>query len=350
MNLLQPTEFGLYCEPGDFYLDPWRPVDRAIVSHAHSDHARWGCKRYLTSREGAGVLRARVGQDAAIESLPYGKPVTINGVQVSFHPAGHILGSSQIRVEYQGEVWVFSGDYKTTPDGTCTPFEPIRCHTFITESTFGLPIYRWHPQAEVMADINAWWRQNQERNRASVIYAYSLGKAQRVLAGIDPTIGPIFVHGAVHNFIPLYQEQGIALPPVEKALQENAAQARGRGLIIAPPSAAGTPWLKKFGPTSQAFASGWMAIRGTRRRRALDRGFILSDHADWPGIMEAIAATGCQRVAVTHGYIEPLVRYLNETTPLEAFGIPTRYTGESLAAESQDTTAPLDVSDPEAGD
>jgi len=341
MKLIEPTDRGLYCSPGDFYLDPWRPVERAVVTHAHSDHARWGCGSYLASTEGREVLRCRVGKDSKIESLDYGVSTNINGVTLSLHPAGHILGSSQIRLEYKGEVWVFSGDYKTTPDGTCTPFEPVRCHTFITESTFGMPIYRWRPQSEVMEAINSWWRQNQERNRVSVILAYSLGKAQRIIAGVDPSIGPIFVHGAVHNFIPIYRDSGINLPYLEKALLENAPAAKGRGLIIAPPSAAGTPWLKKFGPASLGFASGWMAIRGARRRQSLDRGFILSDHADWPGLMQAIEATGASTIAVTHGYIDTLVRYLTETTDLNAYGIATRYTGEPLNPETEETNGPV---------
>ncbi len=336
MTLIQPTDRGLYCKAGDFYLDPWRPVERAIVTHAHTDHARWGCKSYLTSKEGHQVLAVRVSPDANIESIPYGETRIINGVKVSLHPAGHILGSSQVRLEHEGEVWVFSGDYKTTPDKTCTPFEPVRCHTFITESTFGLPIYRWSPQEDIMSSINNWWSGNREKGRVSVVFAYSLGKAQRVLGGIDSSIGPIFVHGAVSPFLPLYKDAGINLPLAEKASLENSKDAKGRALIIAPPSAAGSPWLKKFGPASLAFASGWMAVRGARRRNALDRGFILSDHADWPGLMEAIEATGAQRVGVTHGHIDPLVRFLNEQGRVEAFNVPTRYTGETLAAEAEE--------------
>ncbi len=350
MALIEPTDRGLYCAAGDFYLDPWRPVDRAVVSHAHSDHARYGCKAYLTSAEGQHVLRARIGADAPIEPLAYGETKFINGVQVSLHPAGHILGSSQIRLEHNGEIWVFSGDYKTTPDRTCTPFEPVRCHTFITESTFGLPIYRWQPQQSIMDSINAWWRQNQERERVSVIYAYSLGKAQRVIGGIDPSIGPIFAHGAVMNLLPPYEQAGIKLPPVNKALLETAKEAKGRGLIIAPPSAAGSPWLKKFGPASPAFASGWMAVQGARRRRALDRGFILSDHADWPGLMEAISATGADTIGVTHGFIDPMVRYLTENTNLNAYGVPTRYVGEPMNPDADETQQATDRTVEEDGE
>jgi len=346
--LIQPTESGLYCPPGNFFIDPWRPVDLAIVSHAHADHARSGCGAYLTSAEGTAVLQARLGSSARIESLQYGEQRTINGVTVSLHPAGHILGSSQIRVEHHGEVWVFSGDYKTQPDPTCSPFEPVRCHTFITECTFGLPLYQWRPQSEIMADINAWWRANQERDRTTAIFAWSLGKAQRLLAGLDPTIGPILVHGAVANMLPAYRAAGVALPPAERANEENAREGRGRAIVIAPPSAIGTPWMKKFGDVALAFASGWMAIRGARRWRSLDRGFALSDHVDWPGLLSAIDATGAQQVGVTHGNIDTVVRYLNESGKVTAYAIPTRYKGETLTDEQPAEAMPDADAAPEA--
>lgn len=328
MALLETNDSGLYCRAGDFYIDPWRGVDRAVITHGHTDHARWGSRHYLTSERGEAVVRERVGgAKASIETLPYGKTTTINGVRVSLHPAGHILGSAQVRVEYRGEVWVVSGDYKLGRDRTADPFEPVRCHTFVTESTFGLPVFRWKPQSEIFDEINAWWRQNQERGRASVLFAYVLGKAQRLLAGVDPSIGPIFVHGAVERFLPLYAAAGVDLPPAVKATVENAHEARGKALIVAPPSAASTPWLKKFGPVSQAFASGWMTIRGTRRRQALDRGFVLSDHVDWPGLNEAVAATGAERVGITHGYVGVVTRWFRERG-LDAFALSTRYEGE----------------------
>lgn len=342
-SLITATEFGLYCAPGDFYIDPWRAVDRAVVSHAHADHARWGCKHYLTSAEGAAVLQTRMGPAAVIEAVPYGEVRTLNGVRVSLHPAGHIIGSSQIRVEHRGEVWVFSGDYKTQPDNTCTPFEPVRCHTFITECTFGLPIYRWRPQADIFAEMNDWWRDNQQRGRTTAIFAWSLGKAQRVLAGLEPDIGPILLHGAVDNLLPGYQAAGIDLPPAERATAENARAGRGTAMVIAPPSAVGTPWMKKFGDVGVAFASGWMAIRGARRWRSLDRGFALSDHADWPGLLSAIEATGAERVGVTHGNIDTLVRYLNERGTVEAFAVPTRYKGEQLSDTDDDAESAPDA-------
>ena len=310
-----------------------------MVTHAHSDHAHWGCKHYLTSTPGLGVLKARVGYDSSVVTLDYGETHMINGVQISLHPAGHILGSSQVRLEYRGEVWVFSGDYNNAPDATCAPLEVVRCNTFISESTFGLPIFRWKPQREIVAEINEWWRANQASGRVSVLYAYSLGKAQRLMAAVDAGIGPIFMHGAMEKFIPIYREAGIALPEVRHATAENASEVKGKALLLAPPSAAGGPWLRKFGPKSEAFASGWMTIRGTRRRQSLDRGFPLSDHADWPGLLETIRATGAESVGVTHGYIEPMVRYLTEEMGLRAYGVPTRYTAEPLTGEA----APLEM-------
>ena len=326
--LLATTERGLYCAAGDFYIDPWQPVDRAVITHAHGDHARWGSQRYLCSAEGVRVLRTRIGPDAAIESVDYGAPVSINGVRVSLHPAGHILGSAQIRVEHQGEVWVVSGDYKTERDSTCTPFEPVRCHTFVTESTFGLPIYRWSPQREVFADIAAWWRGNVATGRASVIFAYALGKAQRLLAGlIDQPIGPIFTHGAVERLNRDYRAGGVSLPETTYAGLAPRGQSYAGALIVAPPSAAGSSWLRRFAPASTAFASGWMRIRGARRRRSLDRGFPLSDHVDWPALLAAIDATGASRVLVTHGYREPVVRWLLERG-IEAHAVASRWEGE----------------------
>jgi putative mRNA 3-end processing factor len=243
--VLEITENGLYCRSGDFYIDPWGPVDRAVITHAHSDHAHRGSKRYLAAAGGHRLLRARLGEDAVIESYPYGEPVSLDGVAVSLHPAGHILGSAQVRVEHRGEIWVVSGDYKAEPDSTCASLEPLRCHTFVTESTFGLPIYRWRPQAEVFEQINAWWRSNQEKGKASLLFAYALGKAQRVLAGVNPAIGPIYTHGAVEAFTGIYRDAGILLPETTRAV---AAGERdwSRALILAPPMANGTPGLHGF--------------------------------------------------------------------------------------------------------
>lgn len=326
--LLRATDRGLYCEAGDFHVDPWLPVERAVITHAHGDHARWGCNRYLASREGERVLRTRLGADARIRSVDFGEVVEVGGVRVSLHPAGHILGSAQVRVEHRGEVWVVSGDYKTEPDPTCTPFEPVRCHTFVTESTFGLPVYRWAPQAEVFAEIRAWWRANREEGRASILFGYALGKAQRLLAGLrEAPEGPIYTHGAVERLNADYRESGIALPPTTYAGAVPRGTDWAGALVVAPPSALGSPWMRRFGAASTAFASGWMRIRGARRRRAVDRGFALSDHVDWPSLLAAVEATGAERVWVTHGYREPVVRWLREHG-LEAEAVASRWEGE----------------------
>lgn len=331
-RLLDVTDRGLYCEAGDFYVDPWRPVERAVITHAHGDHARAGSQSYLTAERGVEILRERVGDEAAIQGVPFGEAVTHNNVRVSLHPAGHILGSAQVRVEHQGKVWVVSGDYKTVADRTCDGFEPLRCQVFITESTFGLPIYRWRDNDELVAEVNDWWRANQEHGRTSVIFAYAVGKAQRVLAGLDPSIGPLLMHGAVERYVPLYRAAGIELPECCRATTENSRETRGRALIVAPPSAAGTPWLRKFGDVATAFASGWMHIRGTRRRRAVDRGFAISDHADWDGLLSAIDATGAEEIVVTHGYRSTLVRWLSEHGK-RARAIATAFEGELEGAE-----------------
>jgi putative mRNA 3-end processing factor len=327
MHLLENTERGLYCAAGDFYIDPWRAVDFAVITHAHSDHARAGSQHYLCVEPGRQILQERLGPEARIQAIAYGESLSRNGVKISLHPAGHILGSAQIRVESHGEVWVVSGDYKTEPDKTCAPFEPIRCHTFVTECTFGLPIYRWPRQAETFAAINSWWQENQTQGRTSVLFAYSLGKSQRLLAGLEASLGPIFAHGAVAKFLPLYANAGVLLPPVWRAEPETIAAAAGRGLVIAPGSTDGSPWLRKFGASSKAFASGWMQIRGARRRRALDRGFIRSDHADWNGLLATIQATGAERIWATHGYTTQLVRWLRENGR-EAQALKTQFEGE----------------------
>jgi putative mRNA 3-end processing factor len=337
--LLQLTDSGLYCAAGDFYVDPWQGVPRAVVTHGHADHTHWGSSHYLGAADGLPVLRQRLGPDAHITTLPYGETLSINGVRLSLHPAGHILGSAQVRIEAGGEVWVVSGDYKTEPDATCAPFELVPCHTFITEATFGLPIYRWPDQADVFADINGWWQRNRAEGRASVIFAYALGKAQRVLAGVDATIGPLYVHGAVHAMNQAYGAGGVALPPAPY-VHEYVRRAPDRpdwaqALIVAPPSAQATPWLQRFGEISTAFASGWMRVRGQRRRRAVDRGFVLSDHVDWPSLLHVVAATGAERVLVTHGYIAPVVRWLREHG-VDAYGLDTHFGGELEDGERQE--------------
>lgn len=335
--LLTLTSHGLYCAAGDFFVDPWKPVPRAVITHAHSDHARRGCERYLASREGERVLRTRLGPGVTIDALPYGQAIGAHGVRISLHPAGHILGSAQVRIEHRGQVWCVTGDYKTEPDATCTPFELVRCHTFITESTFGLPIYRWRPQQEVFAEINAWWRGNQTAGRTSILLGYALGKSQRLLAGLDPSIGPIYVHGAVEPLNRAYRESGVALPPTQYVNQAPSKFAWHQALVLAVPSALATPWMRRFGHYSAAFASGWMQIRGTRRRRALDRGFVLSDHVDWPSLLAVIRDSGAQRILVTHGYTASVVRYLREHG-YDADGLETQFVGEGDEATTEETS------------
>lgn len=326
MELVVSQPEGLYCPAGDFHIDPWRPVDRAVVTHAHSDHARAGSRHYLAAAAAETVLRTRLGE-IDLQLLPYGETIEHRGVRVSLHPAGHVLGSAQVRLEYRGEVWVASGDYKLEPDGTCDPFEPVRCDTFITESTFGLPIYRWAPQAEIFADINRWWRANAEAGRASVVFCYAFGKAQRILRGLDPAIGPILLHGAVAPLNDAYRRAGVALPEATRLTEVADPGLIRRAMVLAPPSAQGTPWMRRLGEHADAFASGWMQLRGNRRRRGVDRGFVLSDHADWPGLQAAIRATAAPRVIVTHGSVAIMVRWLQEQG-LQASGFVTRYGDE----------------------
>jgi putative mRNA 3-end processing factor len=331
---------GLYCVPGQFYIDPWRPVDRAVITHAHGDHARVGHGHYLSAASGVGILKSRLGQEIHIDGLEYGARIEHNGVTISLHPAGHVLGSSQVRMEHKGEVWVASGDYKVEPDRTCAPFEPVRCDTFITESTFGLPIYRWEPEQSIFDDINGWWRKNAAEGRCSVIFAYSFGKAQRILSGLDPSIGTIICHGAAEPLNRVYREGGVDLPPTVMVTDVGKAALK-TAIVIAPPSASGSPWMKRFGDYSDAFASGWMQLRGARRRRGVDRGFVLSDHADWPGLMTAIRATEAPRVIVTHGSIPVMVRWLRQIG-LDASGFNTEY-GDDEADEVTGSAAAPEV-------
>jgi len=312
MPLLEMSDRGIYCPKAGLYIDPWKKVEKAIITHAHADHARPGMVNYLCTDEAKPVLQYRMGQAAKITSMAYRKPIIENGVKFSFHPAGHVLGSAQIRVEHKGEVWVVSGDYKCESDQISAPFEPVKCHTFITESTFGLPIYRWKSQVEVMGEINAWWERNAKRGITSVLYCYALGKAQRILKNIDPAIGKIYCHVSIENLNSIMREQGILLPQTILA-DKYISRADTRGaLLLTPPAVAESSWLRKFSPCETASASGWMSLRGARRKGAHDKGFVLSDHADWPGLISAVKATEAEQVLVTHGYSEQFARWLNE--------------------------------------
>ncbi|OSP55301.1 ligase-associated DNA damage response exonuclease [Pseudoruegeria sp. SK021] len=330
------TEHGLYCPAGDFYVDPWRPVPRALITHAHSDHARSGHGHYLSTRLTDAMMHHRLGNISS-EVLAYGESRQIGDARVSFHPAGHVPGSAQIRIEVGGEVWVVSGDYKLERDGLSTPFTPVRCHCFITECTFGLPAFHWPDATSIRHDINGWWAENAAAGRISVLGAYSLGKAQRLLAALDPSIGPILCHGAVEATNAVLRREGLTLPATLPVTPDTTPQAMAGGLVLAPPAALGTQWMARFGATATGFASGWMAVRGIRRRRAADRGFVVSDHADWAGLNTAIKETGAERILVTHGYTTVFRRWLDDQG-YDAQIVQTEFTGEPDDAPDQPAT------------
>ena len=336
--LIEPTDAGLYCAAGDFHIDPWKPVARAVITHAHGDHLVRGSEAYLCAAPARALVAHRLGMAESgradvIDSVPYGETVAMNGVRVSLHPAGHILGSSQVRVEHRGEVWVCSGDYKRGPDPTCDPFEPQPCHTFITEATFALPLFRWQPPGETVQEICDWWTAVRASGRPAVLFAYALGKAQRVLAELRRcTDRAVYVHGALGELNAIYRAAGIQMVDTVRATDEARGRSFAGELVVAPLSARGSLWMRRFGDHSAAFASGWMRIRGARRRRAYDRGFALSDHADWPALTDTIRETGAGRVFVTHGYTSQLARYLGEQG-VEAHAWRTHYEGEPESVE-----------------
>jgi putative mRNA 3-end processing factor len=310
-DLVTLTPEGLYCPQGSFHIDPWRPVERALITHAHADHARRGSRRYHAARSGVGLLRRRLGPEAVIEGHGFGAPLALGDATISFHPAGHVLGSAQIRIEAGGEVWVVSGDYKRDPDPSCEAFDVVPCDVFVTEATFALPIYLWDPIDQVMAALLGWWDANAAAGRASVLFCYALGKAQRVLAEIGARADrPVFVHGAIAAFLDAYRDEGVVLAPTVPVGARIKGESFAGELVVAPPSAFGSPWMRRFGDAATGFASGWMRVRGNRRRRGFERGFVLSDHADWPGLLRTIKATGARRVLATHGYADTLARYL----------------------------------------
>ena len=330
MPLLEFTKKGIYCKQADVYLDPWRGVDKAIISHGHSDHARWGSKRYITHEINAPIIRHRLGK-ILVTDKKYGETFQINGVRFSFHPAGHVPGSSQIRVEYKGEVWVFTGDYKTQVDGISTPFELIRCNTFITECTFGLPVFKWEKPLRVHDDINRWWANNKSNKVTSLLMGYSLGKVQRLLKHIDCQTGKIFTHGATEKMTNILR-QFIDFPKTELITRDTKKAEIEGNLVLAPPAVMGSTWAKKLGEISTGYASGWMAFRGARRRRAVDRSFVLSDHADWEGLLSVIKATGCEDIITTHGYTDIFARYLKENG-WNARTEKTKYEVETIDSE-----------------
>ena len=341
--VLQFHDEGIYCPAGDFHIDPWRPVGRALITHGHADHSRAGHGRYLATHAGLPVIRHRLGAITA-EGIAYGERRRIGDATVSFHPAGHVPGSAQIRVEHRGEVWVVSGDYKTGADRLSEPWEPVRCHAFVTECTFGLPVFAWQGEGVLEAELNAWWAANAAEGRFSLIGAYALGKAQRVMTMVDRGIGPILTHGAVENTNAVLRAQGVALPATVRVTPDTDLKAHAGALVVAPPSALSGGWSRRFGGASQGIASGWMALRGVRRRRSADRGFVVSDHADWAGLNAAVAETGATRVFATHGYTSAFHRWLREQG-YDAHVVSTEYEGEEFeseldAAEAADGPAP----------
>lgn len=335
MPLIEFTDKGLYCPPGDFYIDPWRGVDRAVITHAHSDHARWGSKAYLSHPYTKPLLETRLGPNR-YETLEWNQAINFNGVTLSLHPAGHIIGSSQVRIEHRGEVWAVSGDYKTENDGISGEFEPVKCHNFITESTFGLPIYRWKPQAEIYNGIQEWVRRNRVAGKSSILIAYSLGKAQRLLQPLSEVAETIFVHGAVYNLHTALVNAGWNLPAVERVTPDTPKERLKGAVVIAPSSAEGSPWIRRFAPFEVGVCSGWMQVRGAVRRRNADAGFVLSDHADWDGLLQACKATEAECVYATHGFQSAFSRYLREN------GINAREVKTEYGDDEEEGTAPSD--------
>lgn len=324
-DVLIDTPRGLYCPAGDFYLDPYHGgVDLAVISHAHADHARPGSARYICSTPCVPLLRRRVGEDAHIQGVPYGETIFLRGAQVSLHPAGHILGSAQIRVEVDGQIWVFTGDFKRQKDPTCQPFEVVPCHTLITEATFALPVYRWHPGHVIAEQIFKWWMKNRALGKTSILAGYSLGKSQRLLAELTRfTDERVLLHGALLDFVALYREAGVDMLPTDYITAQPTDTDYAGELVICPPSALSSNWTRRFRDYSDGFASGWMRVRGIRRRRGYDAGFVLSDHADWPGLLRTIRETGAERVLATHGKSDALVRYLREHEGIDAAPLQT---------------------------
>jgi putative mRNA 3-end processing factor len=323
-SLLRFTPSSIYCEQANVHIDPWKPADFAIITHAHSDHARAGCKHYLAHKDSESILRLRLGQTISLQTVEYGEQFFINGVRFSLHPAGHVIGSAQIRVEHKGEVWVASGDYKVQDDHFSKAFEPVKCNAFITESTFGLPIYTWRPQHEIMNEIKEWCQQNQLLGKASVLMGYALGKMQRLFKNLQPFDQPVFAHGAIYNVNEHLRAADYDLPYIPLVTNDIDKKSYRGALIFATSSSLNTPWLKRFEPYSIGYCSGWMAVRGAKNRRSVDRGFVLSDHADWNELNSVVKETEAQKVFVTHGYTDTYARWLNENG-IEAVAANTKY-------------------------
>jgi putative mRNA 3-end processing factor len=323
MALISFTNKGIYCKQGGFYIDPWQPVDLAVTTHGHADHVRFGNKAYLCHELTKPVLLQRLGADLPVETLPYGKEITINGVRLSFFPAGHVIGSAQVKLEHKGEICVISGDYKVEYDGISTAFEPVKCHTFVSESTFGLPIYKWLPQEEVFGKIRNWVSDNHDQLKTSVLIAYSLGKAQRLIKNLAGDTN-IYVHQSIANLNEGFIKAGVDLPPTIRITPDIKKEELQKGIVIVPPALADGKWMKSLMSASTGICSGWMQVRAGRRWKSADAGFALSDHADWTGLLSAIKATEAEKVFITHGFVSTFSRYLNETG-ISAEEVTTRY-------------------------
>jgi putative mRNA 3-end processing factor len=333
MGLISFTNKGIYCKQGDFYIDPWQPVNLAVTTHGHADHVKWGNNAYLCHELTKPILQHRLGADLHIETLPYNKETTINGVKISLFPAGHVIGSAQVRLEYKGEICVISGDYKVEYDGISTEFEPVKCHTFVSESTFGLPIYKWKPQDRIFESIQSWVADNQDKGKTSVLVAYSLGKAQRLIKNLAP-YGDIYVHNSIANLNEGFIQAGVDLPATIRITPEIKKETLQKGLVIVPPALAEGRWIKTLQHAATGICSGWMQVRAGRRWRSADAGFALSDHADWPGLLSAIKSTGAEKVFVTHGFTSTFSKYLNE------IGIASEEVKTNYGNEEEETPEP----------
>jgi putative mRNA 3-end processing factor len=338
-DILTPQPAGLYCKPGDFYIDPVRPVKRALITHGHSDHARAGHGRVLATRETLDMMRLRHGEGfaAASQSVGYGETLTLDGITVSFHPAGHVLGSAQIAVTCGATRIVASGDYKDAADPTCAPFEVVPCDVFITEATFGLPVFRHGDAAGEIARLLASVALFPER--AHLVGAYSLGKAQRIIAllraaGFD---APIYLHGAMESITRYYQSRGIALGELRPATGARKQDLAG-AITLAPPAATTDVWTRRFPDPVTAFASGWMRVRARGRQKGIELPLVISDHADWDGLTATIAATGAGEIWVTHGQEDALVHWC-ATRGLAARPLALVGYGEEDAEDVLPTTA-----------
>lgn len=328
MELLQLTSEGLFCAPGNFYIDPWKKVDKAVITHGHGDHAHTGMNEYFATTSAQHILEKRLGSDIKLTTYPYGEIFRMGEVDVSFHPAGHILGSSQVRIQYKDEVWVFTGDFKRDQDLTCEPFQVVPCDVFISEATFSLPVYRWPDFDSEIEQIHQWWMKNKAEGFNSVVCCYALGKAQRIIAGLRQiTNDDIWVHGTIDELNHSYEKSGLHWENVRKVPVEGKEKITPGSMILCPPSAMGSTWARRLTPKRVSFASGWMRLRGNRRRKGYERGFVISDHADWPSLLKTVEETGCKKVYFTHGNTDTIVRYLKEHG-IQAYDLKLPYDNE----------------------